>query len=218
MATVLKKWPILNNRILKNILLLIEGKVKAREIPRKITNYCLDNSRLARRIKRNKFTINDVIFRPIVQSDKTSYVEFILNYFGPDVFRKKNGISVPICDSTYFCYIALYKDKIIGDGGIRKIRPNDVNLWRISGLSLLPVFRGYGIGERLLQTLISVVKEGFISIEVSKDNYRAIALYKKSGFRLMSNLERIGIDNTKRPSEQIVMVLNKTGPEMTETT
>lgn len=57
-------------------------------------------------------------------------------------------MSIPICNVESFYYIALYKDKIVGGVGLRKILPRDNNLWQISGLSILHDLRGYGIGEK----------------------------------------------------------------------
>lgn len=200
---------MLYKRILKNIILLIKGKGKVQEIPSKIAYYCLDYYRLARRMKRSRFSIDDVIFRPINPDDKLPYVEFVCNYFKDNSSERKNRISIPKYNEEFLYYIALYKKRIVGGVGMRMVSYKDTNLWRINGLSILHDLRGYGIGKKLLKTIISTVKDDnfIILLDVYKDNDRAIKLYKKVGFSVIHEREKFQIDNIKYPSEKLVMVL-----------
>lgn len=201
---------MLYKKIFKNIILLTQGKVKVQEIPLKIAYYALDHYRLARQMKRSRFSIDEVIFRPIDAKDKPSYIEFVRNYFKDRLPEENADISMPRCNGGSIYYVALYKKSIIGGMGLNKISRGDTKLWHGSGLSVLPEFRGYGIGEKLLRTIISVVKDdsSIISANVQEDNYRAIKLFKKVGFSTADELEKSQLTNIEFPCKKLVLVLN----------
>jgi ribosomal protein S18 acetylase RimI-like enzyme len=55
----------------------------------------------------------------------------------------------------------------------------------VLGMGLLPVFRGQGIGRRLLQRTLKAARAGGLSrveLTVREDNPNGIALYKRMGF------------------------------------
>jgi RimJ/RimL family protein N-acetyltransferase len=203
---------MLYKRILRNIVLLIQGKIKAQEIPAKIGDFVFSLSKSFRKIKKSRFSIDKVIFRHIEPNDKSRYIEFICKYFKDNSLERKT-ISIPVCNAQFLYYVALYKDKIVGDAGLTKIPSSQTNLWQIGGVSILPELRGYGIGERILKVIISQIKENnyIIFVSVSKYNERAIKLYKKLGFRLADKRQMHQIYNIPSSVETLLMVLKNSG-------
>ena len=53
----------------------------------------------------------------------------------------------------------------------------------INNIEVEPDFRNKGIGTELLRYLIETTDQKSISLEVKKDNYNAIKLYKKFNFK-----------------------------------
>ena len=192
-------------------MLLAQGKVKVREIPLKTINYSLDFSKLFRQIKRNRFVISDVIFRPVEPNDKPRYDEFIHNYFSKETLPEEDMVSIPEYGTDSLYHVAVYQNKIIGGVGIRKTSSNPIAIWQISGLSVLPHLRGYGIGERLLKTAISIIKEEnfIIYLDVFKDNRRAIKLYEKLGFDVPNEQEKNKLKNVTYIPDKLIMVLDR---------
>lgn len=203
---------MLLNRILINFSLLTQGKIKLQEIPPKIVNRVFNYSRLARRAKRSKFAISEVAFRPITADDLSLYLEFSNGYSQARPPRTEKTSSMPSCRSGALCFIALCRNKIIGKVEFSKIPASSVNAWFMGGLWILEDFRGLGIGEGLLKEGINAVnKEGrAIVLNVDKDNYRAIKLYRKLGFRVADTREELKAYIIECPSNKIIMTLDKT--------
>jgi ribosomal protein S18 acetylase RimI-like enzyme len=165
---------------------------------------------LARHAKRSKFAIDDVIFRTFEENDNTLYYEFINDYFKRNIAEAENNTHIPKCSSEAFCYLALYRNKIIGKVELRKILCDIAGAWQIAGLSLLPDLRGYGIGEELLKKGISTIEVNnpTLVLDVNKDNIRAIKLYRKLGFRVANEQEKSKIKNTypRLIPEKIILI------------
>lgn len=71
-----------------------------------------------------------------------------------------------------------------------------MSLWRNKhrvsmGIALLQKYTGYGIGTKMVETLVTVAKEKGIEqmeLEVVTSNERAIGLYKKMGFEMFGTM------------------------------
>ena len=199
---------MLFSRILVNLSLLLQGKMRISKIPPKIINRAFNYSRLARHIKRDRFAIHEVIFRAIEQNDESNYCEFFnhsSNEITPTAERKT---FIPKSNNEYLCYIALYRNKIVGKVELRKTLSDADSIWRVGGLSILRDFRGFGIGEELLKEAISAIPENnpAIFLGLDKDNLRALKLYRKLGFRVPTEHEKSRIKSIPYPSKKIMMV------------
>jgi RimJ/RimL family protein N-acetyltransferase len=82
-------------------------------------------------------------------------------------------------------FVALANGEVVGWCDIRR-HPFPAHSHRGTlGLGVVPDYRGYGIGPRLMdQTLKQAAASGFVRIEfnVRADNLRAMQLYEKFGF------------------------------------
>jgi ribosomal protein S18 acetylase RimI-like enzyme len=202
---------MLQNRIFINLSLLARGKIKLREIPPKIVNRVFNYSRLARRAKRDRFAINEVVFRPIASGDEPGYLEFIDSYFEKDVTKPEKEISIPKYNGGHLCYVALCQNRIVAKVELTKKISAPVNIWQIAGLSVLPDFRGLGIGERIMKIGMSALGKdsAIIFLSVNKDNLRARKLYRKLGFKVNGEQERLKAHNIQYPPGEIIMTLDK---------
>jgi putative acetyltransferase len=74
-------------------------------------------------------------------------------------------------------------EKVIGTGGIRKLRENTAELKRIW---LLEEYHGQQIGFQVVSTLLNFAREHgyiFAYLETTRLNKRALGFYQKLGFR-----------------------------------
>jgi len=95
------------------------------------------------------------------------------------------------------CVVAYNNNKPVGCGAIKLFDPFSIEVKR---MYTLPESRGKGIASLILNELEQWAKEiggkRFI-LETGKKQPEAIALYKKNGFRLVSNYgQYIGIENS----------------------
>lgn len=82
-------------------------------------------------------------------------------------------------------YVALVNGRVSGWCGIQPVHGQARAHVGMLGMGLLPVARGQGIGQRLLQVAAdAALAYGFTRIELSvrADNARAKALYERMGF------------------------------------
>ncbi len=82
-------------------------------------------------------------------------------------------------------FAALANDEVVGWCDVRRhCFPAHAHRGSL-GMGLVPAYRGYGLGLRLLETTLKRADQlGFVRVEFSvhADNARAIALYDKVGF------------------------------------
>ena len=73
-------------------------------------------------------------------------------------------------------------------GRLRIVREDDIY---IGGMQILPEYRGGGLGTMILASLIEESKETLKSIrlEVFHNNFQALSLYEKTGFRVVDETE-----------------------------
>lgn len=104
---------------------------------------------------------------------------------------EKECFTTPWSRQSFFCelqnknithYItAKYKDIVIGYCGIWLI----IDEAHVTNVGVLPAYRGCGVGEILLRTIITIAESHnakTITLEVRKSNYIAQNLYLKLGF------------------------------------
>ena len=103
------------------------------------------------------------------------------------------------------CLVAMNNDEIIGAVWTRILAGEIKGFGNIDhttpefAISLLPAFRGLGIGTKLMLEMLNILKrKGYkrASLAVQKDNY-ALKMYKAVGFSIVKELE-----------EEFVMVRN----------
>jgi len=90
--------------------------------------------------------------------------------------------------------VAKSDDVIVGFGGTWII----IDESHITNIAVHPSFRGLGIGELILKSLIDLGKPHFISsmtLEVRASNVVAISLYNKFGFKEEGRRKRYYEDN-----------------------
>ena len=93
-------------------------------------------------------------------------------------------------------FVAVYQDEIVGYGGMWLI----VDEAHITNVAVHPSYRGVGIGESIMRTLIEVaVSLGAIrmTLEVRVSNMIAQNLYKKLGFRGVGIRKQYYADNNE---------------------
>ncbi len=85
-------------------------------------------------------------------------------------------------DNRFSHYIvARHDDSIIGYGGLWIV----LDEAHVTNVGIIPEYRGRGIGETLMRTLIEIAKSNGakqMTLEVRKSNYVAQNLYSKLGF------------------------------------
>lgn len=85
-------------------------------------------------------------------------------------------------DNEFSHYIvAKVRDRIVGYGGMWLV----LNEAHVTNVGVLPEYRGLGIGELIMRSLMSMAKDrgaDKMTLEVRKSNYVAQNLYSKLGF------------------------------------
>jgi putative acetyltransferase len=88
-------------------------------------------------------------------------------------------------------YFVVYKDsKLIGGCGIAQLPGETKAVCELQRLFLLKEFRGFGIGQRLIEMCINFAKSKnykLIYLETFPNMKEALGLYKKNGFKNIEN-------------------------------
>ena len=95
----------------------------------------------------------------------------------------------------YFLFGVLYDGKAIGVCGLKNIANNEGEYWGYIGEKS---YWGKGIGKNMLDHIISFAITRNLSsifLKVWSGNTRAINLYKKNGFKIISEKENLCIMN-----------------------
>lgn len=109
-----------------------------------------------------------------------------------DVIRvEKECFTIPWSRYAFLCelrnssiahyIVARFNDMIIGYCGMWLM----IDKAHITNIGVLPEYRGFGVGELLLTSIITIAKSygaKKITLEVRKSNYAAQNLYLKKGF------------------------------------
>jgi len=102
--------------------------------------------------------------------------------FGADAFSRQQ-MAYLISHAKGIFLVAKYDDKIAGY--ISFITSKRHNTGRIYSVAVMPEYRNYGVGGKLLNKTIeyAIQKElNAIFLEVRTDNLTAISIYEKKGF------------------------------------
>ena len=84
--------------------------------------------------------------------------------------------------------VALYGDLVVGNGVIEHEKIPRYNHRATLSITVLREYCGRGIGTEIMSRLLSFSKEvgiRTVSLEVRRDNERAVSLYKKFGFEVV---------------------------------
>jgi len=125
------------------------------------------------------------IIRRIVLDDLNKIVELENKCFSDNTAYTAKQLKYLIKNANSSCLAEVYNDFI--RGFIIVLYKNGTRVAGIETLNVDPVFRGTGIGKKLL---IAAEKDMYqrsiirIRLEVSSGNIPAIKLYEKSGFRV----------------------------------
>lgn len=107
---------------------------------------------------------------------------FLINSLSFPVPWDKASILQELSDNDKARYVvAKVNDTIVGYGGLWKI----LDEGHITNIAIHPQYRGMGIGNRIVQSLIelcSIEDITSMTLEVRASNIAAINLYKKFGF------------------------------------
>ncbi len=106
--------------------------------------------------------------------------------------------------AVYFVARDIESGKLAGFAGLWHI----INEGHITNVAVLPEFRGEGIGQRLVQTLIDYGLQHEminLTLEVRVHNERAQGLYRKMGFKMIG-LRKNYYSDTKE--DAIIMLLD----------
>ncbi len=129
----------------------------------------------------------DILNKFFNEIDETEYKWFKPHDFSDIVaFNICNQFDSIYAKDFYFGYFD--KNKLIGYALLRTF--NGAFKTPSLGLYLLPKYRGKGYGKDIIERLISFASFFFndIMLTVSKDNNRAIQLYKSYGFKKIKEI------------------------------
>lgn len=90
--------------------------------------------------------------------------------------------------------VALMNDQVVGYGGVWSISGEG----NITNIAVHPDFRKRGIGQAVVERLISYAQElglEFLTLEVRESNQGAISLYRKNGFEQVGARKGYYADN-----------------------
>ena len=94
----------------------------------------------------------------------------------------ENTILESFSANTIFFVCENGQGEIVGYAGLSRVLDEGY----VTNIAVLPAFRGFHIGRRLVDALITYGKENalsFITLEVRESNKAAISLYEKAGFK-----------------------------------
>lgn len=115
------------------------------------------------------------------------------------------SIQSDICLNEYaYYFIAEDAGNVVGFCGVHIV----LDEGHIMNVAVLPEYRGRGIGESLLLTMMSYTNLDYYTLEVRVSNKSAISLYKRLGFLAAGKRPNYYIDE-----DALIMWRDKTAPE-----
>ncbi|HQR11347.1 MAG TPA: GNAT family N-acetyltransferase [Casimicrobiaceae bacterium] len=138
----------------------------------------------------------DVHVRPITLADVAGYRSCVgavmgerkfLAYLEPFSFAQTATFVAENIENGNPHFVAEDSGQVVGWCDVRRESVPTYRHDGLLGMGLLPVYRGRGLGERLMRTTLDAARgAGFerISLSVYAQNTRAMALYRKVGFVL----------------------------------
>lgn len=125
-------------------------------------------------------TQRGLVIKPMTLNDIDGVMSVELECFTTPWTRESFIYELQNKDLTHYI-IAKYRDTVIGYCGIWLI----LDKAHVTNVGVLPSYRGCGVGEILLRTIITIAKRykaKTLTLEVRKSNYIAQNLYFKLGF------------------------------------
>jgi len=170
-------------KLFNNIKQLIKRKISLKTFAEDISSYYLNYFKFQRCWRRSFFSIGEVEFGLMMEKDLPKYQEFLKEYSSLD--NAFNLTQDPTREDRLH-FIAKYKSRIVASGHlVRRFVSRDKEFWELSGLLVSRKYQGLGIATKLAQTIIKSFqpRNRIIFLNVEKNNYRAINLYKKINFK-----------------------------------
>ena len=139
------------------------------------------------------------MIRPMRAEDKACILDMMrVFYASPAVLSNgseeifQNDIDTCISDSPYLAgYVMEQGGEILGYSMIAKSYSTEFGkpcIW-IEDLYVKELYRGTGLGSRMLQHIADQFPGCILRLEVEEENERAIAVYKKNGFDVLPYME-----------------------------
>lgn len=101
------------------------------------------------------------------------------------------SIQTDICLNEFaYYFVAENETKILGFCGVHAV----LDEGHIMNVAVHPDYRGQGIGEALLLTMMAYTRLEYYTLEVRESNRSAISLYKRLGFVIVGKRPNYYID------------------------
>ncbi len=101
------------------------------------------------------------------------------------------SIQSDLCQNEYaYYFVAEHDGKIVGFCGVHIV----LDEGHIMNVAVLTEYRGQGVGEALLHTMMSYTNLCYYTLEVRVSNKSAISLYKRLGFSIAGRRPNYYID------------------------
>lgn len=124
---------------------------------------------------------------------ETNYLTFGSEGVGLSVREEMDLIHTFATSEMNLMLVVEVDEQIIGMGNLATFgSPKQAHVAEI-GLSLIEEYWGYGIGKLLMEDLLEFGKQvdlKVITLEVVKDNQRAVKLYERFGFEIVGTLKK----------------------------
>lgn len=141
----------------------------------------------------------DSIIRPIEEKDKNTLLEMMRVFYASEaVFSNGseeiflNDINNCINENPYLDgYVIENGEDILGYSMVAKSYSTEFGkscIW-IEDLYIKPEHRGKGLGNKLMEFIVSAYTDCIFRLEVEKENENAFKLYTKQGFSVLPYTE-----------------------------
>lgn len=124
---------------------------------------------------------------------ETNYLTFGSEGVGLTVVQEMDLIHTFATSETNLMLVVEVDDQIIGMGNLATFGSSKQAHVAEIGLSLIQEYWGYGIGSLLMEDLLDFGRQvglKVITLEVVKDNQRAVKLYERFGFEIVGTLKQ----------------------------
>lgn len=145
-----------------------------------LENYTRCRDILIKEVKKFVTTLFKTEFLPLDEANLDDAAEIEKSCFSKP--WSKEALASEISNSNARFFLLSFAGKTVGYGGMHCICGEAY----IANIAVFCKFRGFGFGEKITKHLIKITKAencAFISLEVRKSNFAAIALYEKLSFR-----------------------------------
>lgn len=159
----------------------------------KTVNERLNRIWWVRRSKRAFFPLKKVQVRLIALEDEPLYIQFISESQKKRAQSLIKGLNLKKINRNLRLYIAVYKNKIVGDMTVSKLPSIKCsNIWLMIDLNVLPGLRGYGIAEKIAGMILrDIPDQNFILFGgILNRNVNSLNLFKKFSFRMIRDQEK----------------------------